>query len=277
MDQDFGADRYEIVVVDDGSVDDTTRVVSEASTATDDPRVRLIAQSPRNQHAARNRGIRHAEASVIAFFDDDLLAPRTWLSSMVDGVGRHPEAVCLGGPARLRPEDRLPRVCGRCAPAPEDGSFDRGSEERPVANVAGGNMIVRRESFDAVGPFDESLTGYGSETEWMMRLFQAGETIVYLPSAWVWHRRGPDQLRLTNRVRKAFEVGRGDARFQARSGDAWARAARSFGMSPVGRRRIAWVPRLLGHAVRRGCTGGLTHASAALGYGFEDVRLRWAR
>jgi glycosyltransferase involved in cell wall biosynthesis len=269
--QDLGAERYEIVVVDDGSTDETTEVVTGIAEADGHPRIRLHRQAASGQNAARNRGVRQAEAPLIAFFDDDELAPPSWLSNLVAGADRHPEALCVGGAYRLRFEGRPPRMCSRCWPG--EGTFDRGPDERPVANVPGGNMAVRREAFEAVGPFDESLVGYGNETEWMMRLIEAGGTIVHLPPAWVWHRRTAEQLRLSSLIRKSFDLGRQDARFQARSAGAWERVARSYGM-PAGRRSAAWVPRLLGHAAWRRCTGGLTRAAAALGFAVEELRSR---
>src|SRR5215212_3810304 len=64
--QDF--DDFELIVVDDGSADDTVEVVRRY----DDPRVRLV-ELGRNQgsNAARNAGIRSASAPLIAFLDSD--------------------------------------------------------------------------------------------------------------------------------------------------------------------------------------------------------------
>ena len=120
--QDYSTERYEIVVVDDGSTDETPLIVEELAADSRQPRVRLFRQPPKNQNAARNRGLSEAKGDLIAFFDDDEFAPKEWLSSLVQGAARHPDAGCLGGPARLQLEGRPPRLCERCSPG--EGSFD---------------------------------------------------------------------------------------------------------------------------------------------------------
>jgi GT2 family glycosyltransferase len=274
LEQDYPADRYEVVVVDDGSREDTTTALASFAQRTGEPVFRSFTQDPKNANAARNRGIAHARGSLIAVFDHDQVAPPTWLGSLVSAAQRHPEAMCLGGPVRMRYEGRPPRLCARCWPG--EGGFERGPDERSVANVMGGNMIARREAFGAIGPFDESLLGHGEETEWMVRLIEAGGTIVYVPSAPVWHLRTREQLRLASRLRKAAAIGRAQARFWARCGPAWERVTRSVGMPVVGRRSAWGFPRALAHAALRRCSGGLTDAAITLGFAHEEIGSRRA-
>ena len=273
--QDYARERYEIVVVDDGSKDDLAHVITERPGKKSLPTLRLVRQPPIGSNSARNRGIRHANGSIIVFFDDDEEAPSTWLTAIVRAMERHSDAMCIGGPYRLRFEGRPPRLCSRCWPG--EGTFEWDGGERPVANVLGGNMAIRREAFAKAGVFDESIGQFGGEVEWMMRLLGAGETIVYVPEAWVWHRRTREQLRMWNRLQKQFAIGRGDARFQARFGDLWNQALRSYGHPTWRKRRVTWVPRLFGHALKARCTGGLTAGVAAMGFAFEDRVARSSR
>ena len=80
---------FEIVVIDDGSVDDTRVVVERVMQS--DPRIRLIRQDNRGPSATRNRGIGEARGALIAFLDhDDLWLPGK-LALQVALLDEHPD------------------------------------------------------------------------------------------------------------------------------------------------------------------------------------------
>ena len=88
---------HEIIFVDDGSSDHTVERIEAA------PNVRVIRfEKNAGQSAAIYAGLQAARGDPIAFVDDDIEAPPSWLRAVVDGVDRHPEAHCLGGAIRLR-------------------------------------------------------------------------------------------------------------------------------------------------------------------------------
>ena len=282
VEQDYPADRYEILVVDDGSIDDTPSVVEALAQAHSKPRLSLLRQPARNQNAARNRGVSEAKGELIAFLDDDELAPANWLSGLVAGCMRHPDADVVGGPYRLRLEASTPRVCEAHWPG-VDGAFGWGESEREVEHVSGGNMLIRRRAFIRTGKFNESLQGWYDETEWMFRHRRGGGQIVYLPSVPIWHRRGAADMLLRNRLRKYHSIGRLEARFHhtfGRSvllrkypsiGRLEARFHHTFGRSVPVLLHVYLTLRHLGHAVLRRCSGGLTQAAYSLGYAREAM------
>src|SRR4051812_16862242 len=98
---------HEVLVVDDGSTDDTPAVAERFG-------ARLVRHGERGSlTAARNTGLREAKAHLIAFVDDDVFVPPVWLDALVEGASRHPDAEAFGGPIRARFEGHAPRGCGR--------------------------------------------------------------------------------------------------------------------------------------------------------------------
>jgi glycosyltransferase involved in cell wall biosynthesis len=281
VEQDYPADRYEILVVDDGSIDDTPSVVEALAEAHSKPRLSLLRQPAKNQNAARNRGVSEAKGELIAFLDDDELAPANWLSGLVAGFMRHPDADVVGGPYRLRLEASTPRVCEAHWPGVE-GAFEWGESEE-AEHVAGGNMLISRRAFIRTGKFNESLQGWYDETEWMFRHRRGGGQIVYLPSVPIWHRRGAADMLLRKRLRRYHSIGRLEARFHRNFGRSVglrkflsigrleARFHHTFGRSLPVLLHVYLILLNLGHAVRRRCSGGLTQAAYSLGYAREAM------
>jgi glycosyltransferase involved in cell wall biosynthesis len=183
--QRYPADRYELVVVDNGSRDDTPLVMRSLLGAGGGPVVRYLALPVADANTARNRGVEAARGDPICLVDDDVLVPPDWLAEMVATAERHPEAACLGGPVRTLPGARL----YRCPRHPTAGTtLDEGPDEREVSEVWGPNMAVRRAALELAGPFREGLP-WQQEWEWQQRLLDAGGRIVYSPGAWLWHLR----------------------------------------------------------------------------------------
>jgi GT2 family glycosyltransferase len=103
-----------------------------------------------------------------------------------------------------------------------------------------------------VGPFREGLRRH-QDWEWEQRLLRAGGRIVHVPDAWLWHRRGRSDLRVTRLAREFFLRG-------------YTKATLGF---PIDRRRVATrAAESLGHALRARCTRGLTEAA-------RDAGLLW--
>ena len=175
--QDPGTDDWQIVVVDDGSKDDTAAYLEGLGTA--EPRLK-VASAGRNvgRAAARNIGWQRAEGRWVLFMDDDILAPRGLLRAHLDLLQ-----------ADLR--------CGTIGPAvtdPEiaDGRHFHYIDTRGVARLRQGpapakyfvtqNAAVAREALSRVGGFDESFAAYGFEDmDIGFRLEDAGVRFLALP------------------------------------------------------------------------------------------------
>lgn len=259
--QDYPPERYEIVVVDDGSVDATAAVVAAVGRS-GPPATVYVPERGRGLNPARNAGIAAARGDRVCFVDDDVEAPPTWLGALAAGMDRHPEAGCFGGPIRLRLEGRPPRMCSweRLG----ETELDLGPDEIPVETVYGANMAVRRSALERVGRFDESLPLYGDETEWNMRYRRAGGIIWYVPGAWLWHRRTADQLRFRALVRSRFRQGLGHGHYLWRAG----------APAPL-RGALLRMALNAGHAARRGCPLGCLAAVRNAGEAWGTLAAAW--
>jgi GT2 family glycosyltransferase len=256
--QDYPRERYEVIIADDGSSDATQELVGRFAGRAGHPRVRLVRGPHRGPSAARNAGIAAAAGDPLVIIDDDTDVPPTWLRALVDGIGRHPEAQAFGGPIRLRLEGPAPHTCGREQLAT---ALDLGPAVVTTSHVLGANMALRRSALERAGGFDERIVIGSEEIEWMGRLQAAGGRIVYIPEAWLWHRRTGRDLRLGRMLRERFVRGVHTHRFmvlaQCSVGVRWA---------------LRPIPGALAHALCRRCAGGLILAAGWAGYAYGLAR-----
>ena len=195
--REHGAD---LLVVDDGSSDDTAQVAARH-------RVRCADHAVgRGLNAARNTGIDETTGALVCFVDDDVEVRPGWLAALLAGAERHPDAGCLTGPIHARFDGYSPRFCGREG-APVT-SLDLGPDDVAAPHAWGANMAVRRSAIEQVGRFDESLGLYGDEQEWQARLHAAGGQIVYVAGAALDHRRAGRDARVSALARAARSRGR---------------------------------------------------------------------
>jgi glycosyltransferase involved in cell wall biosynthesis len=168
------ASRFEVIVVDDGSTDDTPELLEHV--AADVPyELRAVRHSGEGPAAARNRGWRQAAAPLIAFTDDDCVATPSWLSELVDGAREGKDAV-VQGRTELAPGD-----------ASKVGPFSRVLQiTEPGPYYATCNILYSRPLLEALGGFDESFrTGEDTDLGW--RAQAAGADYRFVPGAVINH------------------------------------------------------------------------------------------
>ncbi|MGQ9516861.1 MAG: glycosyltransferase [Anaerolineae bacterium] len=174
--------RLEIIVVDDGSTDETPLVAEEFAQHNN---VRFLRQANRGPAVARNRGIRAAGGDIIVFTDDDCLVPRDWVRRLVQGYRMHPGVAGVGG--RLEP----PAAYREHPIAQYEHSEGREVYGAGDVEVIGGfdcpaggtnNMSYRREVLEEVGGFDEDFPyAAGEDADLKWRICQRGARLLYLP------------------------------------------------------------------------------------------------
>jgi GT2 family glycosyltransferase len=244
-DQDF-AEPYEVIVVDDNSRDSTPAVIERhvARAITHD--------EPRGPNAGRNEAVAVAEADLVAFVDDDVFAPSTWLRELIAGADRNPEALVFGGPIHAELQGPAPRSCGREAPPITTLELGSGDTQTPL--VWSANMLIRRDAFELAGGFDESLPTGGDEEEWLRRVAERGGRVMYIAAAGLTHRRVGDDARLRALTRSAYHRGYNLRGFDERMGKA-----------PGMGREVRVLAGCGWHTLRRACPQGLIAGAHSAG------------
>jgi len=158
---------WSLVVVDDGSVDDTSSIVASFN----DPRIKIIRQSNCGASAARNRGLAAVDCDAVLFLDgDDWLAPDA-LVCLSHALAGSPGAVAAaGGYASVTAKGLVRRFA-----APPFGTL---LERLLVRNlfVNGGHLLIWRRAIDVAGEFDTALS-YGEDWEYWTRLALLGRFV----------------------------------------------------------------------------------------------------
>jgi glycosyltransferase EpsJ len=140
---------YEVVVVDDGSPDDSAALVERRAQA--DPRIRLVRQANAGLGAARNTGVAHATGELLAFADSDDDLPPAALERMVASTDRTGSELVVGSVERVSPARRwlLPRVAANHAV--ERLGITLHDQPLLLADVFAWNKLYRRELWERAG------------------------------------------------------------------------------------------------------------------------------
>ena len=203
--------RVEIVVVDNNPASGLT-----APVVADFPDIVLVREAKQGLAYARNAGIRGSSGDVIVMTDDDVTAPADWLEKLLAPFARVDVAAVTGNVLPLELSTKAQRLfevyggLGKGFQRIEAGSgwFERARSAVPTWRLgASANAAFRASIFaereigfmhEALGP--GTPAGVGEDTYLFYKLLKAGYTLVYEPSAYVWHRHRRDMASLRQQL-----------------------------------------------------------------------------
>lgn len=181
---------FEIVIVDNNSQDDT-ETVARALVDEHPGKINYVRETEQGNAHARNRGVRTARGTVIAFIDDDVAVESEWLTTLLQALDSRSDLSFVGG--RVLPEWSGPPPTWL---TPDHWSplalLDYGPEEFIITgdNPRGlltANIAFRRSVFDEVGWFSphlqrvKNIIGSMEDTEFLLRVCRSGRRGMYLP------------------------------------------------------------------------------------------------
>ena len=178
---------WEVVVVDNGSTDETIAVVEQHRRNL--PQLQLIrATERRGASHARNVGVAAACGRAIAFCDADDRVGDGWLAAMGEALDRHTFVA-----ARLDIAELNPPQISEMVKNPQAESLQQLEYPPHFCHASGATLGVRRDAHKVVGGFDEDLP-YLEDTDYCIRLQRNGFQLEFLPEA-VIHYRFKDHAR----------------------------------------------------------------------------------
>lgn len=191
----YPAERREVVVVDNGSSDETAAIVRRFP-------VRCVTEVPRGHSRARNAGIRATHGEIVAFTDADCVVSTGWLRELVASFANG--AAAVGGEIVAWP----PVTAAERYVAMRRASYLDWSTHQPRPWSPAMNLAVRRETLTRVGLFDPRFGGGCEDIELAWRIADAGLELCFNRRALVFHRHRTSAGKL---FRQQRGYGRGQA------------------------------------------------------------------
>lgn len=208
---------WQVIVVDNGSHDDTPAVLSHFQGSL--PLVKLEEATP-GKNRALNKALGVARGTILLFTDDDIVADPNWVNEMYLAARRWPEQTMFAGAITPLFQESVPEwirathfryrrlaFCG-FRPREQEGYVEQ--------RAFGANCAIRRSALhgmnfcETIGPQGTRTYAVGSETELFMRLESHGLRTVFIPSAHVQHVITASHASVRSLLLRAFRAGRSD-------------------------------------------------------------------
>ena len=196
---DYPKNRLEIILVDNGSKDDSLRLVRKTF-----PEVRVIENGQNLGFAvANNIGVKNCDGELVAFLNNDARVEKSWLSELVKPVMRDDMVASTG--SKIFSWDGKTIDYGGGGTNFHGIAFKEGYREpdskrfgyeKPVLFATGASMLIYREVFLKAGGFDEDYFAYYEDIDLGWRLWILGYKVLYIPTSIAYHHHSRTSQRI---------------------------------------------------------------------------------
>lgn len=219
--QTISQEHFEVLVVDNGSTDNTVDIVKQFSDRIKN--VHYFFEPTPGLHVGRHCGLKNAQTEILVYADDDIQAFPTWLATIKQTFAKHPEAVLVGGKNLPMYEEEPPSWVQKLWSQTEFGKcighysiLDFGDEEKEISPyyVWGCNFSIRRQALMQLGGFHpdgmpKELLEYRGDGESAVSEGVKNHSwkTVYHPDASVYHLVSRERMTLEYLYRRAYAQG----------------------------------------------------------------------
>ena len=179
---DYPRDKFEVIVVDDGSSSQLDPIVGLFS---EKIKLFLLKQDHAGPAAARNRGVQQAKGEFIIFTDDDCMASSDWLTSLVGFLAKKPDSMIGGEILNALPGNLFSSASQALV---SYLYFYYNKNFRAAHCFTANNMALSKKCFLAVGGFDQEWgLAAAEDREFCDRWLFSGYQMTYAPEAVIYH------------------------------------------------------------------------------------------
>lgn len=225
VEQSLEKDRYEVVIVDNGSIDHTSDVAEAFRSRHTEPEISLVSERRQGLGYARNTGLKSSRGDYLAFMDDDARADKNWLKLTLESFERvKPKPWVVGGPIYPYYYSHKPtwfRDSYEVRTWGDESRFLKRGE-----SFSGSNMILEREIVEKCGGFDATVgmkgeyLSVGEETNLFRRIWQHSgnsRVLYYSPQLLMFHKVHRHKMTVSYRLKRAFATGNAQDKQQPES------------------------------------------------------------
>ena len=206
-------EKYEVIVVDNNSIDDTKQAVQSYSAKIKN--LKYILETKQGACHARNRGIQEAKGEYTAFMDDDCIPPDHWLKLAISII-KEDDPVVFGGPYIPYQDKPLPKWYKVEYQQHKPFEEKRVLQGREYGNIFGGNMVCKSSVLKKITGWDPDFGPVGndksfSEDTKFVKSFNdyfPEEKAIFHPDLYVYHLVNVDELNINTLIKYSFKAGR---------------------------------------------------------------------
>jgi len=178
LNQSINTSGYEIIVVDDGSSDNTGLVVKGFES------VQLLRQKNQGPAAARNEGVKHATGNIVLFTDSDCVPNRDWIEQMILPFKRDNDIAGVKGTYRTKQR----ALAARFVQIEYEDKYDMLRKSKYIDFIDTYSAAFKKDIFNEFNGYDTSFPlACAEDVELSFRMSSNGYKMVYNPKAIVFH------------------------------------------------------------------------------------------